>query len=49
MKTNLFNFACALLADPRRLFLILSVIVLVLSLAFAAVPSALAEDIVGGS
>jgi hypothetical protein len=51
MKNNIFGITSWMIADPRRAFLILSVIVVVLSLAFAAVPNgaALAEDIVGGS
>lgn len=51
MKNTMFGFASWVMVDPRRAFLILSVIVLVLSLALAAVPNgaALAEDIVGGS
>ncbi len=47
----MFSFASWIVADPRRAFIILSVILVVLSLAFAAMPNgvALAEDIVGGS
>ncbi len=51
MKNQMFNFASWIVADPRRAFIILSVILIVLSLAFAAMPHsmALAEDAVGGS
>jgi hypothetical protein len=51
MKSSMFNFASWIVSDPRRAFIILSVIVIVLSLAFAAMPThvALAEDLVGGS
>ena len=51
MKSTMFNFASWIVSDPRRAFIVMSVFVLVLSLAFASVPNgvALAEDIVGGS
>ncbi len=51
MKNQMFSFASWIVADPRRAFIILSVILIVLSLAFAAMPHsiALAEDAVGGS
>ncbi len=51
MKSTLFNAASWFLSDPRRAFVVLSVIVLVLTLALAVVPNGvvLAEDIVGGS
>ena len=51
MKSSMFNFASWIVADPRRAFIILSVILIVLSLALAVTPThfALAEDVVGGS
>ena len=51
MKNQMFNFASWIVADPRRAVVILSVLIVVLSLAFAAMPGGvvLAEDIVGGS
>lgn len=51
MKNTVFGIANWMVSDPRRAFIILSVIVLVLTLAFAAVPGdvVLAEDIIGGS
>ena len=51
MKAQMFNFASWIVADPRRFLIILSVILIVLSLAMAASPHgmALAEDAVGGS
>jgi hypothetical protein len=51
MKGYLFNFANWIAVDPRRAIIILSVILIVLSLALAASPHsmALAGDLVGGS
>ena len=51
MKNQMFNLASWIVADPRRFFIILSVILIVLSLTLAVTPhsAALAEDIVGGS
>lgn len=51
MKNTVFNISSWLLSDPRRAFIILSVIVIVMTLAFASMPGGvvLAEDIVGGS
>jgi hypothetical protein len=51
MKNTMFHVANWMISDPRRAFFVLSVTILILSLAFAAVPNhvALAEDIVGGS
>jgi hypothetical protein len=51
MKHTLFNCASWVISDPRRAFVVLSVIMVVLTLAFAALPVdvALAEDIIGRS
>jgi hypothetical protein len=51
MKGQLFNFVNWIAVDPRRAIVILSVILIVMSLAFAASPHsfALAGDMVGGS
>jgi hypothetical protein len=51
MKNQMYSFASWIVADPRRFFIILSVILIVLSLALAVSPHsmALAEDAVGGS
>jgi hypothetical protein len=51
MKTTMFNLASWIISDSRRVFFILFVIMLVLTLAVAAVPNGvvLAEDIIGGS
>jgi hypothetical protein len=51
MKGYLFNFANWIAVDPRRAIVILSVILIVMSLALAASPHsfALAGDMVGGS
>ena len=51
MKNTMFGLTNWLLNDPRRAFVILAVILVVLSLALAVTPTgiALAEDVVGGS
>ena len=51
MKNTMFGISSWFLSNPRRAFIILSVFVIVVTLAFASVPGGvvLAEDIVGGS
>lgn len=51
MKNTFFGLTSWLLSDPRRAVVILTVILVVLTLALAVVPGeiALAEDVIGGS
>jgi hypothetical protein len=51
MKGQLLSFTNWIAVDPRRAFIVLSVILIVLSLALAVTPAhfALAGDMVGGS
>jgi hypothetical protein len=51
MKNQMINFASWIVADPRRALVILSLILIVMTLALAASPHtmALAGDAVGGS
>ena len=51
MKNQMFNLVSWIVTDPRRALIILSVILIVLSMALAASPHsmALAGDLVGGS
>jgi hypothetical protein len=51
MKNAFFNLTSWLLSDPRRVMIILTIILIVLTVALAAVPGdyVLAEDAIGGS
>jgi hypothetical protein len=51
MKTTVFNLANWIISDSRRVLFVLFVIMLVFTLALAAVPNGvvLAGDIIGGS
>ena len=51
MKSTFFNITNWLLVDPRRAIVILTIILVVLTLALGVLPTeiALAEDAIGGS